>query len=112
MRQKESKKSVKSPQKNQKSPCFKASTRTWICKCGSKSGPGIKIWAGSGSRVRKRPKMAWIQTPLLFYKPQSAQQLCYTGEKLSYYFSVELFEFLALSKVCFTYDGLYNCVKK
>jgi hypothetical protein len=46
------------------------------------------------------------------HKPFECSQLCYTGEKLLCLVSVESFEFLTLSKICFTYDGPYNCVKK
>ncbi len=44
--------------------------------------------------------------------PLSALQLCYTGEKLSYHFSVESFEFLTPSKICFTYDSPYKLCEK
>jgi hypothetical protein len=44
-------------------------------------------------------------------QPPSVSQLCYTGEKLSCLVSIESFEFLTPLKICFTYNGPYNCVK-
>ncbi len=47
-----------------------------------------------------------------FTKPSSSvRSFCYTGEKLSYLVSIESFDFLTPFKICFTYDGPYNCVK-
>ena len=74
------------------------------------------FFAGSQSAEKSRRSIISLPTSIFLHSIRktilSAQQLRYTGEKLSYYFSVESFKFLAPSKVCFMYDGPYELCEK
>ncbi len=77
--------------------------------------PHVKRFSPAGSRqleIDGETSSHLLQFFYSFHKTNTeCQQLFYTGEKLSCLTSIESLNFLTPFKICFTYDGLYNCVK-